>query len=60
MSAGDFWTQAEWAEWSNDLADLISEDDMCRFSNPDGAQESIILDVLRGYVSERAAGVRDA
>jgi hypothetical protein len=51
--AGDFWTQDEWAEWSNELAQLIPEDDMLAYSNPEGAQEGIVLDVLRAYASER-------
>ena len=52
---GSFWTQAEWAEWSNDLAFLIPEDDVSRYANPEGAQESIVEACLRAYVSERAA-----
>jgi hypothetical protein len=50
---GWFWTRDEWSEWSNDLAMLIPEDDFDRYSNPDGAQESCITDVLRAYVEER-------
>lgn len=53
--AGDFWSQEQWAEWSNELAHLIPEDDMSAYSNPDGAQESIITDVLRAYASERVS-----
>lgn len=57
MSAGDFWTQDEWAEWSNELAMLIPEEDMLAYSNPEGAQEGIIFDVLSAYVAERNAEV---
>lgn len=50
---GDFWTTDQWADWSNELAHLIPDEDMLAFSNPDGAQEGIVLDVLRAYASER-------
>jgi hypothetical protein len=52
---GSFWTQAEWSEWSDDLASLIPEDDISRYANPEGAQESIIAACLRAYVAERAS-----
>lgn len=52
---GWFWTRTEWADWSNELAMLIPEDDVSEYSNVDGAQESCITDCLRAYVAERAA-----
>lgn len=57
---GWFWTQDEWAEWSNELAILIPEDDVDRYSNPDGAQESVIKDCLRAYIAERERRARPA
>lgn len=42
------WTQAEWAEWSNELAELIPDDLAC--GDPEGAQESIIADTLAHLV----------
>jgi hypothetical protein len=47
-------TQNEYIEWSNSLADLIPEDDVSEFSNPEAAQEAIIHDCLKAYVAERA------
>lgn len=38
--------------WSNDLADLIPEDDAPRYSNPEAAQEAIILDCLAAYLGQ--------
>jgi hypothetical protein len=52
---GDFWTPAEWADWSDRLAELIPEDDAATYSNPEGAQESIIEDCLRAYAARLAA-----
>lgn len=49
-----FWSQREWEDWSNDLAVLIPEDDVSRYSNPEGAQEGIISDLLAAYVNERS------
>jgi hypothetical protein len=61
---GWFWSQDEWAEWSNALAVLIPEDDVSRYSNPEGAQEGIISDCLAAYVDERTpaepGGLRQA
>jgi hypothetical protein len=45
-----FWSQREWEDWSNELAALIPDDDVR--GNPEGAQESIILDTLRGWHEE--------
>lgn len=56
---GWFWTQTEWAEWSNELASMIPEDDVARYANVDGAQESIIADCLQAYVTERKSSVDD-
>lgn len=53
IEPGAFWTNEQWLEWSNELASLIPEGDESRYSNPEGAQESIILDCLRAYVAER-------
>lgn len=41
--------------WSNSLADLIPDGDESKFSNPEGAQESIVLECLTAYVAQRAA-----
>lgn len=49
---GWFWTQDEWAEWSNRLAMLIPEDDLV--GDLDGSQESIIEETLAMYVRDRA------
>jgi len=46
----DFWTSEEWENWSNELSELIDEDDDGRYSNPEGAQEQIILDCFRAYI----------
>lgn len=44
-------TLDEWQEWSNDLADLLPEDAECwPGCNPEGAQESVILDAVRYLV----------
>lgn len=56
-SPSGFWSQREWEDWSNELAGLIHEDDESIYSNPEGAQESIILDVFRVYSERRT---RDA
>jgi len=50
---GWFWTRTEWAEWSNELSELIDDGDESTYSNPDGAQESVILDCFRAYKAER-------
>jgi hypothetical protein len=59
--SGRFYTGDEWHEWSNDLASLIPEGDEARYSNPEGAQESIIYDCLAAYVAhaEQAAADRE-
>ena len=49
--------EREWENWSNELATLIHDGDESTYSNPEGSQESIILDVFRVY-SERF--IRDA
>lgn len=49
----DFWTPSEWAEWSNELAMLFDEDEPT--TNPEGAQESILLDVFGRWANERTA-----
>jgi hypothetical protein len=51
--AGEFWTQDEWAEWSNELASLIPEGDESKYSNPEGAQEAILYDVFQAWAKER-------
>jgi hypothetical protein len=50
----------EWQEWSNELALLIPEDDVCDYANPEGAQESIIEACLRAYIRERGEAARQA
>ena len=50
-----FWTHAEWEAWSNDLSNLIPEDDECGRSNVDGSQESIVFDCFKSYLAERDA-----
>jgi hypothetical protein len=48
------------AEFALDLASLIPDGDESRYSNPEGAQESIIYDCLTAYVAraEQAAADR--
>lgn len=42
-------------QWSNDLAALVPEGDEATYSDPEGAQESILLDVFTAYARERDA-----
>ncbi|GEP38849.1 hypothetical protein NPS01_25120 [Nocardioides psychrotolerans] len=51
-----FWSQRRWEDWSSELAGLIPEGDESKYSNPEGAQEQIVLDVLKAYIAERAEG----
>ncbi|HET6917240.1 MAG TPA: hypothetical protein VFH56_14195 [Acidimicrobiales bacterium] len=46
---GSFWTQAEWAEWSNDLANLLPEE-----YDGDAAQEAIIERAVEDMVTALA------
>lgn len=49
---GDFWTQAEWCDWSDDLARLVPEE-----YHDDIAQEAIIENALADLV-RRVTGYR--
>lgn len=40
-------------QWSNDLAALVPEGDEATYSDPEGAQESILRDVFTAYARER-------
>lgn len=48
-----FWSQRQWEDWSNELAILIPDD--TAYGNPEGAQESIIEDTLRGLLAENTS-----
>lgn len=40
-------------EWSNELAGIVDDGDESTYSNPEAAQEAILLDVFRAYKQER-------
>jgi hypothetical protein len=49
MTEANGWTVRDWEDWSNQVAELIPEDEV---SNPDADQESIVLDYVRAVVRD--------